>query len=80
MAMRGLRIPAYAPWRGEFEAELLRFPAGLHDDQVDAIGLVGQLLDKTVGASRRTREPKDTMNDYRAIDRSDRDEGSGLTL
>ena len=26
--------------------ELLSFPAGKHDDQVDALGLVGQLLDK----------------------------------
>jgi hypothetical protein len=25
---------------------LLSFPAGRHDDQVDALGLVGQLLDK----------------------------------
>ena len=80
MAMRGLRIPAFAPWKNEFEAELLRFPAGLHDDQVDAIGLVGQLLDKTVGAARRAKEPKDTMSDYRSVDRTDRDEASGLTL
>jgi hypothetical protein len=27
-----------------FEGELLRFPAGVHDDQVDALGL-GQMLD-----------------------------------
>jgi hypothetical protein len=26
--------------------ELLSFPAGKHDDQVDALGLAGQLLDK----------------------------------
>jgi len=81
MAMRGLRIPAFAPWRNEFEAELLRFPAGLHDDQVDAIGLVGQLLDKTVGAHRKTKEKPDTHSGYASIDRSgDRDEASGLTM
>lgn len=45
MAMRGLYVPDNAPWRSDFEAELLRFPAGVHDDQVDALGLVGQLLD-----------------------------------
>lgn len=44
-ALNGLHIPADAPWRAEFEAELLSFPAGRHDDQVDAAGLVGQLLD-----------------------------------
>ena len=42
----GVRIPAGAPWRAEFIAECLRFPAGVHDDQVDAFGLAGQLLDK----------------------------------
>lgn len=46
MSMRGLRIPARAPWRADFENELLRFPAGVHDDQVDAIGLFGQLIDR----------------------------------
>lgn len=44
-ALNGLHIPQDAPWRAEFEAELLSFPAGRHDDQVDAGGLVGQLLD-----------------------------------
>ena len=48
MALDGLYVPAGAPWLADFRAELLRFPAGRHDDQVDAIGLVGQLLDKMV--------------------------------
>lgn len=46
MAMDGLHLPADAPWRAEFERELLRFPTALHDDQVDALGLIGQLLDR----------------------------------
>jgi len=45
MAMKGLYMPANAPWRAELEGELLRFPAGVHDDQVDALGLIGQMLD-----------------------------------
>ena len=36
----------FAPWRQDFEAELPRFPAGVHDDQVDAFGLIGQMLDR----------------------------------
>lgn len=48
MALEGLYVPAQATWRADFESELLRFPAGVHDDQVDAIGLVGQLLDRMV--------------------------------
>lgn len=54
MAMQGLHIPADAPWRSDFESELLRFPAGVHDDQVDALGLIGQMLD-TINAPS---EPK----------------------
>jgi predicted phage terminase large subunit-like protein len=45
IALCGLYVPADAPWRADLEAELLSFPAGKHDDQVDALGLVGQLLD-----------------------------------
>src|SRR5262249_35218444 len=30
----------------DLKAELLAFPTGKHDDQVDELGLVGQLLDK----------------------------------
>ncbi|WP_457797621.1 phage terminase large subunit [Methylocystis sp. S23] len=52
MAMRGLRVLASAPWRSELTSELLRFPAGVHDDSVDALGLVGQLLDKMLGGDR----------------------------
>jgi phage terminase large subunit-like protein len=41
IATRGLRVPAAAVWRAEFESELLRFPAGgVHDDIVDSLGLV----------------------------------------
>ena len=45
MQMRGLAIPKHAPWAADFRHELLTFPAGKNDDQVDALGLVGQLLD-----------------------------------
>lgn len=46
MALEGLYVPVHAPWYPEFRAELLSFPAGKYDDQVDALGLVGQLLDQ----------------------------------
>ena len=48
MALEGLYVPAGAAFLPDFRAELLSFPAGRHDDQVDAIGLVGQLLDTMV--------------------------------
>ena len=46
MAVDGLRYLANAEWRGSFESEILSFPVGKHDDQCDALGLVGQLLDR----------------------------------
>jgi predicted phage terminase large subunit-like protein len=52
MALEGLFVPAAAPWLADFRAELLSFPAGRHDDQVDALGLVGQLLDRMHTPSR----------------------------
>ncbi|GGC58372.1 terminase large subunit domain-containing protein [Chelatococcus reniformis] len=61
MAMDGLLIDAAAPWRADLVGECLRFPAGVNDDQVDALGLVGQLLDQMTngppvkpGAAQRT--------------------------
>jgi len=64
IATRGLRIPAKAPWRAEFESELLRFPAGVHDDQVDACGLVGQLLDKMLLGIKPKTEKQDNLSAY----------------
>lgn len=46
MAVDGLYYPENAPWRTDFENELMMFPVGRHDDQVDALGLIGQLLDR----------------------------------
>jgi predicted phage terminase large subunit-like protein len=55
MALNGLYYKQDAPWFVEFKNELLRFPVGKHDDQVDALGLVGQLLDKMV-SGRKTND------------------------
>ena len=37
MALEGLYVPVHAPWYPAFRAEC-SFPAGKHDDQVDALG------------------------------------------
>lgn len=74
MAMEGLYISPAAPWRSDFISECLRFPAGVHDDQVDALGLAGQLLDKMLsGLKPRPTEP--TQRDRYARRRDD-DSGS----
>lgn len=57
MAMQGLHVPRNAPWLSDFVAELMHFPVGVHDDQVDAIGLVGQLMDR-MGMGRREKEER----------------------
>ncbi len=55
MAMDGLYVPLHAPWYPEFRRELLTFPAGKNDDQVDALGLIGQVLDRMIAG--RPQEP-----------------------
>jgi predicted phage terminase large subunit-like protein len=61
MALHGLYLPLHAPWVAEFRRELLTFPAGSHDDQVDALGLIGQLLDHLRSGSEIEPAKKDPI-------------------
>ena len=64
--MLGLYVRQGAPWFADLRTELLSFPAGKHDDQVDALGLVGQLLDK-INPTQPLKPPDVTQrDDYRA--------------
>jgi phage terminase large subunit-like protein len=49
-----LYLPGSAPWLGDFKHELLAFPAGRNDDQVDAL----------VYALTRLREASDYDRNY----------------
>lgn len=70
MALEGLYVPTGAPWYPELRSELLSFPAGKHDDQVDALGLVGQLLDKMLNGSKPAPKPKRAdMSGYSDLER-----------
>jgi len=62
MAMLGLYLRQGAAWVADLRAELLSFPAGKHDDQIDALGLVGQLLDR-ISAGRRPKPAHVTPRD-----------------
>lgn len=80
MALEGLYVPFGASWYPDLRAELLSFPAGKHDDQVDALGLVGQLLDRMMSGNKpkeaekpanpsgyRTHEAQNKANDMSLI-------------
>jgi predicted phage terminase large subunit-like protein len=57
MALDGLYVPIRADWYPALRSELLNFPAGKHDDQVDALGLIGQVLDR-MASGRVPEAPK----------------------
>jgi predicted phage terminase large subunit-like protein len=68
MALEGLHVPDKASWYSAFRSELLSFPAGKYDDHVDALGLVGQLLDQMVpGQKPKTAEKPKIDTGYRPI-------------
>jgi hypothetical protein len=77
IASRGLRVPKGAAWRAGLESEMLRFPAGVHDDQVDALGLVGQLLDKALSAAPPKKPDPGDETGYR-VERGRREYGDSL--
>jgi len=67
MALLGLYVRQGAPWLADLRAELLSFPAGAHDDQVDALGLIGQLLDR-ITAGHNPKPPEVVQRDaYRSM-------------
>ncbi len=57
MAAKGLFYPAGADWFPAFREELLGFPNTKFDDQCDAIGLCGLLIDKMGGKRAPAEKP-----------------------
>jgi predicted phage terminase large subunit-like protein len=68
MALQGLYVPDGALWRAALEHELLTFPAGRHDDQVDALGLIGQLLDTATYGAPVRKKPSGILSGYRLLE------------
>lgn len=65
IATRGLRVPRTVlrdderipnPWLADLLSEMMSFPVGVHDDQVDALGLIGQLIDR-MSSGRKPKAP-----------------------
>lgn len=70
MAMNGLYVHRDAPFLSDLISELMSFPVGVHDDQADALGLVGQLIDR-MSAGSKPKQKQDphvvhTVGDIRA--------------
>ena len=64
IAMNGLHIHRNAPFLNALKAEMMSFPAGANDDQVDALGLIGQLLDKMVNGRDEDPPPSKPQHTY----------------
>lgn len=63
IATRGLRIPKDAPWVSDLISEMMSFPVGVHDDQVDMLGLIGQLIDRmSAGTTPKQAEQPHIMH------------------
>lgn len=66
MAMDGLYVPINEPWYPAFKAELMSCWSGKNDDQADALGLVGLLME-TMVPGRGIKEPDPVVDDaYRS--------------
>jgi hypothetical protein len=50
MRVGAVKFDKKADWYPDFEEECLKFPRGTHDDQVDALSLLGRGLNKFVEA------------------------------
>jgi predicted phage terminase large subunit-like protein len=64
MAMGKVYFPRRAPWATDLVSELLRFPAGKNDDQVDVLSLFGRMLDSLIpGQVPKSAEPMRGANE-----------------
>jgi predicted phage terminase large subunit-like protein len=68
VAMGKVYLPRRAPWAAGLLDEMLRFPAGKNDDQIDTLSLIGRMLDEMVPGSK----PKPVQEQGRGI--------AGMTL
>lgn len=48
LAMGKVYFPRLAPWSSDLVSEMMRFPVGVNDDQVDVLSLLGRMLAEMV--------------------------------
>jgi hypothetical protein len=66
-------VPIRKSWYEDFRSELLAFPTARHDDQVDALGLIGQLLDKMIVGKRAKPQTERQEWGYHYINETEAD-------
>jgi predicted phage terminase large subunit-like protein len=70
MAQHGLYLDTRKPWHAAFQQELLTFPAGKYDDQVDALSCFGQLLSQVLPGRMKAKDREEELFDFRDYVRS----------
>lgn len=71
-AMGKVYLPHGASWVPDLLSEITSFPAGKHDDQVDALGLTGRLIDTMVGGRAPARREQEKSKWQLAFERRHR--------
>lgn len=80
-SMGKLRFPATAAWKSDVLGQLLRFPAGRHDDAVDVCSLIGRGLDQVSEAPKGDSAIKPAVDRWeRAFARHEDSEGAWKTV
>jgi predicted phage terminase large subunit-like protein len=58
IANTGLHVVKGSPWWPAFRSEMLSFPTGRYDDQVDAISLVGRAIHRLIKGNEPRHDPR----------------------
>lgn len=58
-----VHFPRQAPWFQEMQNEMLSFPSGKHDDQVDALAWIGQMILMLTPEREKKPQPKKGWRD-----------------
>jgi predicted phage terminase large subunit-like protein len=61
MAAGKVYFPCNAPWLADYISEMLSFPSGKHDDQVDATSLLGRMLARLLDAEAPKTKPLESL-------------------
>jgi predicted phage terminase large subunit-like protein len=79
MRIGGVKFNKRAEWYPHLESELLTFPRGRHDDQVDAMSCIGLALQKLARANTLAEENEEIIKHEEELALSDADGRSATT-